>query len=259
MNLQRSDTGLWHLTVYISETGIRSWLHLKEEPGAQPRLLVTESWPAGSEGVMQKISDVVYDHPEILDDYSASIIIESPYMLAAPAELIKDDADSERIFCKVFNCEPEDIMTDQSDGNERIIFTLTRGISGFLQRTFPGARIYSHAAILKRVLRHTGTGVRIFVDARAGEADILVFNGDRLLSIAVQPWSQWSDLAYRIYNAATVYELNLSTTEVWLSGDAEVTEKLSEFLTSRVGSVRLTDRGVASPEMPTAALFSISK
>lgn len=234
----RSDTGLWHLTVRVSDHGVSAWLNLKDSETEPPRMLVDSSWPKERDGLMGRIENAVYDNPDVLDDYAATIIVESARTLVVPATELKEEGDAERLYTMVYKSRNEDVMADES-GPETILFTLIPGMISFLRRTFPGARVRSHLGMFIERVRNLGAGLRIFLDIRHGEADIVALNGDTLLSASVQPYSEWTDIVYRIFNLMDVYSLKSGECEISFSGaDSDLYRKLSEFLTPKCALVR---------------------
>lgn len=234
----RSDTGLWHLTVRVSDHGVSAWLNLKDSETEPPRVLVDSTWPKERDGLMAKIENAVYDNPDVLDDYAATIIVESSRTLVVPDSELKEDGDAERLYTMVYKTRNEDVMSDES-GAETILFTLIPGMIAFLRRTFPGARVRSHLGMFIEKVRDLGAGLRIFLDLRPGETDIVALNGDTLLSASVQPYTEWTDIIYRIFNLMDVYSLKSHECEVSISGaDADMYRKLSEFLATKCASVR---------------------
>lgn len=234
----RSDTGLWHLTVKVSRHGVSAWLNLKESSTEPARILTDTHWAPDSDGLMGRIENAVYDNPDILDDYSATIIVETPRTLMVPKSELKEDGDAERIYAIAYKSRPEDVMIDDTE-KEVVLFTLAPGMISFLRRTFPGARVRSHLSMFIQEVRALGTGIRIAVSLRPEEADVVAMNCGNLLSASVQSWQGWTDVAYRILNLADVYGLDPRQCEIMIAGaDAETYKALYEFLTPRTASVR---------------------
>ncbi len=231
----RSDTGLWHLTVKVSDHGLSAFLNLKDSETEPPRTLVAVNWPKDRDGLMAKIENTVYDHPEVLDDYSATIIVESNRTLAVPPEILKEEGDAERLYTMVYKSHPEDVISDDT-GKEAILFTLIPGMISFLRRTFPGARVRSHLSLLIEKVRKEYTGLRIYLNLRQGEADIIAMNGESLLSASVQPWREWTDIAYRVMNLIDVYGLPANECDILIEGaEPGSFDSLNQFLVSKGG------------------------
>lgn len=235
-SLNRSDTGLWHLTVNISDKGVSAQIALKDTPEEAPRELMKASWNTERDGLMKRIENAIYDHPEVLDDYSATIVIETPRTLMVPKEEIPDDADAERLYGMAYKGMDEDVMVD-STGKESVLFTLCPGMLAFLRRTFPGARIRSKLGLQIEKARSTGNGIRIFVESSGETASVICLRGDALLSASVQSWVEWTDLAYRILSLPDIYGFKAEDTSVFIAAPENVSKNLEEFLSSKVAAV----------------------
>nr|MDE6342559.1 hypothetical protein [Muribaculaceae bacterium] len=96
------DTGQWHLAVNISRQGFGAWLVPDFFTGRPPRVLAAATWPATDEGLLARIEDVVYDHPAVLDDYSADIIIECDRQLWLPASEYPADEDCAEAYTAIY-------------------------------------------------------------------------------------------------------------------------------------------------------------
>lgn len=259
LNPIHTDTGLWHLTVYMSSRSLEAWLSFKGDTGRSPRLLASESWAPTEEGLLQKISNSVYDHPEMLDDYSASIIIESTRTMMVPDAMLEEEGEAEKVYSRVYPGQEEEVITDDNNGPETALLTLVSGLRSFLQRTFPGARIHSHLNRLKSRFRTLGTGMRIFASIRDGELDLIAFNGENLLSASTQKWREWSDIVYRILNLAEIYNMQVNESELFLDGVGERLEKAESFLRPKFAVVRSIDRDSLQNEIPLAAALELSR
>lgn len=235
-SLNRSDTGLWHLTVNISEKGVSAQIALKDRPEEAPRELVNISWNVERDGLMKRIENAIYDHPEVLDDYSATIVIETQRTLMVPKEMIPDDADAERLYGIAYKGREEDVMVDAT-GKECVLFTLCPGMLSFLRRTFPGARVRSKLGLQIEKARSIGNGIRIFVETSGETASVICLRGDSLLSASVQSWGEWPDLAYRILTLPDIYGIKIDDTSVFISAPEIVTKNMEEFLSSKVAAV----------------------
>lgn len=241
--LHLSDTGLWHLTVRISADGVGAWVARKEAPEEPPRKLMESRWTPAPDGMMARIENAVYDHPEVLDDYSATIEIRTTRTLVVPKEEAIDPTEAENLYGLVYNGRGEDVMTD-ANGKETLLFTLCPGMNAFLQRTFPGARVRSHLSMRIEETRSRGTGLRIHLWTRGNEADLVCMNGDNLLSASVQHWKEWSDLAYRIFTLSEVYGFRMEDCTVTFSAPGETAAQLENFLNGKTaGMTAITNNG----------------
>lgn len=262
MTDDRLDTGLRRLIVYIGERGVSAYLKNVFDTEAPARMILSERWERDSEKLLSRIETAVYDNPELLADYEADIIIETPHIIFIPDELAADEDISAAVFKSVYNAEDEDVSTDLST-SPAALFTLVKGLNAFVRRTFPGARIASHLGIILRHLTQSGAagnGSRFTINIREKDADILLTSGRKLIMATVKEWSEPADLLYHLANIASVYGLNNKETEIHAAGNNERRTEIFAMLRDHfgyVGSMLLpagTDRTI-----PLAAAICASR
>ena len=97
---------------------------------------------------LHAIENAVYDHPAVLDDFEADIVVTTARYMFVPAELA-DDADlCVMAFSTVFgDTSAEDVMTD-TVGEYAVLYMAVPGLRQFLARTFAGSRVACHATTL---------------------------------------------------------------------------------------------------------------
>lgn len=248
---ETADTGLWHLSLFISESDMAAWLSPVGNQGLESRLLFHTHWQEKSDTLLQRIENEVYDHPQLLDDFSTDIVIQSPRTLGVPSLILDNDehplASEEMLYTCIYQSQEEDIMSDRVD-DVTMLFTLTPGLNSFLSRTLPGARVRSHMGVLyENFRRHTSTLPRLYADIRDGEVDLMLLSGKRLMALSTQRWRASADVAYRILQTIQAYGLKRDGVEVRLSGHAEVKNEVMSMLREMLDFVVLNN-------VPTAAL-----
>lgn len=255
-----ADTGQWRLIIYISLKGMKAFLkHITDKSRPIVEML-SATWPESDPAsLLRNIENTVYDHPGLLDDYATEIILETPRVCFAPNVILDNAEDSEEeIFSTLFPGDDQEILTDRlSDCTA--LFTLTRGVEGFISRTIPGARIRSHLAVIaERFRRQSDVEPRIYADIREEEADIVAFQGDILLSASVQKWRAPEDIVYRIINLITAYGKKPNDVKVFLSGADEIIEGLTDSLGGFCKDVTMTPLPISLSEgnsLPLAAML----
>ncbi len=234
----RSDTGLWHLTVYLSGRRVRAWLDLKENPGLPSRILMNEGLPEDGRPLLEKIENCVYDHPEVLDDYSATVIVESPRCLLIPSRILVQGESAEEMYGKVYGPDAGDVMIDTNSAPETVLFSLTRGLKGFLSRTFSGARVCSHLGRLKQTLRpEEGEGRKVFLNLRDKELDMIAFDGRALLSASTHRIASMREATALLFSLMEIYGLEAADTEVKVAGPEEDMEELRSIIGGRTAAL----------------------
>lgn len=227
-----ADTGQWRLIVRIFSTGMSAYLENCLHEDVEPQELFSSVWGNGAEDVLRQIENAVYDHPRVLDDFSARIIVYDPRTLFMPTELLTEtEGAEETYYTSLYETSESDIMCE-TDGDITAAFSLVAGLKGFLSRTFPGARIGCNLMGEVARLRKTGEGVRMHVACRTGEADFIFLDGKGLVSASTHVLTGDTDVAYHLFNIIDVYGYDPADVAVTTEGEplsGEVTEEFSRF------------------------------
>lgn len=196
----------------------------------------------------------------MLDDFSADVIVTAPKSIWVPSALVEDDEEeAQRLYRQVYAGPGGDMMSEAA-GEATCLFSLTGGLRAFLQRTFPGARIHGHLAVLASRFRERSADMaRVYVDVRDGEADFLAFDRNNLLMGATHSWNDSADIEYHLYNIMNVFGLDPEETQVSLSGPRDLKGKLAARLRENIDYVMLTMMpGIgAKAGMPLAAALML--
>ena len=252
------DTGQWHLAVDISRHGFGAWLLPDESLGASPRLISRIDWQPSEEGLLERIEDAVYDNPTVLDDYSADIIVESGRQLWLPASLYPTDDDCADAYISVYGGDILDVMVNEM-GNEKCAFTLTPGLKSFMQRSFPGARIWSQQALLKGASSQPHESFKCLLDIKQSSFDFILFDRGELLSASTHLWKTDADIAYILLNVLKTYDVPSIQTEIVFSGIRDVRKALGILLQPYFKSINQKNHDLDGKEIPTAVYLAINK
>ncbi len=240
-----ADTGLWRLVADISACGMSAWLKRTDEPGLPARQVMSVSFGSDESSMLKDIENAVYDHPLILDDFSADFIITTPKTIWIPTE-VTDITDADRKCVEqLWPANPEgDFFTD-SCGEAACLYLLTPGLKAFLGRTFPGIRIVSHQSVLlENFNRLNDDGMRLNVNIRDGEADFILTEGKRLLGAVTHGWLTSADVAWHALNLLRGVDADPLKTRLLLSGDGtphvvECRNELTQTMRSHMASAML--------------------
>ncbi len=255
-----ADTGQWRLIIYISLRGMSAYLkHTSDKSCPIARMLSVTWQDADPAALLKNIENTVYDHPALLNDYATEIILETPHTTFVPNEIIDEEEDSESIvYSALFPGGDPEIISDRLT-DCTALFSLTRGIDGFISRTMPGSRIRSHLAVFaERMSRRSAPGVRVYLDIRQGEADILAFEDSTLLSASVQKWRTPEDIAYRVLNLLHAYSISPKDANIYIAGPEDKRETLTSILgnfNSEISPMLLPLNPGKEIKMPLAALL----
>ncbi len=244
------DIADWRLIAGISGYGVFAWL--KHSDQGQPLVPVIDCrWNYRDENLLGHIENAVYDNPQVLDDFSADIVVMTPRTLLVPSQVVADDDDeANRLYNQVYSASAGDLM-QENIGEATALYSLTSGLNGFLQRTFSGARVHSHLAVMADRLRDRSADMpRLYVDIRTfggedddlkcGEADFVAFDRQTLLMAATHRWNHPDDIRYHLFNIMQVFGLDPVKTQVSVSGPAALKAPLVQQLRHDLAYVVMT-------------------
>lgn len=234
------DIADWRLICVISPQGMSAYLkHVN--PTEDIVTLFDEKWTSDPDSLLQKIEDTVYDHPQVLDDFSADVVVVARKSIWVPSDAVgEDDDEAAALYSRVYGAEPSDVMAEDI-GEATCLYSLVSGLNAFLQRTFPGARIHSHLAVMATRFRERSADMpRVYVDIRPGEADFIAFDRRNLLMGATHSWNAPTDIEYHLFNIMNVYGLDPAEAQISLSGMRDVKTGLMHDLRKHINYVMLT-------------------
>lgn len=256
-----ADPSERRLTVYLSASGVKAYLRNTIDVTNGYRTLIDASWKCETKDLLRKIENCIYDHPEVLDDYECDVIIESDKVMWVPVAVAEDEEMRAIVYNSLYpNVEDSDIFEDLTGKDEEdaaSLYTLCPGLSSFLQRTFPGAKIScQQTQLFSRFKGRVTDEPSIFADLRDGRMDILIFRGNEFLMGSTHRYADEQDAYYHILNCIRQCHLDEKKCEVYLSGDRQTRTVLLNDLRDELSYVRNTmlPRIDTPREMPTAAL-----
>lgn len=235
-----ADTGQWRLIVKIGPGGISAHLENTIHSDVDLQELFSTTWEEGSGSLLQHIENAVYDHPRVLDDFSARIVVYDKKTLFMPTELLLDTEGAEEIYyTSVYGGDGADVMCE-GDRDVTAAFMLAPGLKGFLGRTFPGARIGCNLMQKVRDCRGKNDGKTLSLSLREGEADFVMFGGSDLLSASTHSWKTGEDIVYFAFNLMNVYGVEPKDVAVFVDAEgAEAPESMVAFFGKFAGSVNV--------------------
>lgn len=233
-----ADTGQWRLIIKIFKDGMTAHLENTIRPEIEPQLMFSGNWNPAEEKLRENIENAVYDHPRLLDDFATKIIIYDPNTLFIPTELVEEEEGAEEKYhTTVFPCEASDVMID-TDKDLTATYSMAPGVKSFLYRTFPGCRIHSNLMDKVKRFRNEGEGLRLYVTVRDVEFDLVLLDGESLISASTHKWKELTDVVYHGFNLLNVYELDPMKTQFFIFGK-EWPDNLKEFIQSKTKKLTL--------------------
>ncbi|MDE6017694.1 MAG: DUF3822 family protein [Muribaculaceae bacterium] len=252
------DTGHWHLAVDISKDGLGAWLLPNATLSINPRIIINKKWSPSEEGLLERIEDAVYENPAVLDDYSADIIVESDRQLWLPASSYPTDDDCAEAYVKIYGGDNLDVMVNDL-GDEKCAFMLVPGLKSFMQRSFPGARIWSQQLLLREAGQQPHDSYKYLVDIRPYSVDIVLLDRNKLLCSTTHIWKNHSDIAYIIFNILKTFKAQASDTEIVFSGIHAVRQSIGKALVPYFKSVSQKNHELDGLEIPTGVYLAINR
>lgn len=252
------DTGQWHMAVDMSLHGFGAWLVPDAAIGRSPRVIICKEWAPSEEGLLNRIEDVVYDNPTVLDDYSADIIVECDRQLWLPAELYISDEDCAEAYTRIYGGNILDVMVCDL-GKEKCAFMLAPGLKSFMQRSFPGARIWSQQVLLKEASKGIHDSFKCLVDIRDGSADFVLSERGKFLSASTHLWKTETDIAYTLFSIMQAYDVDPAQTDVIFSGIKDVRHSLGKTITPYFKTVSQKNHDLDGKTIPTAVYLAIDR
>lgn len=247
------DVADWRLVAMVSTR--RAAAFLRHRDPEEPLITLFDEplvMPGSGAGMMpesgnaplRRLEQIVYDHPQVLDDFASDIVVVTDETLWLPTDMVlDDDEEAEGWFERVYAGDGSEAMAAES-GASTALFRSLPGLKPFLQRTFPGARIHSQLSAMavmlpRQIPAGVGEGACICADIRDGEVDLVCSVSGDLLSAATQPWNEPSDIQYHVYNLLSVYNIDPASARLLLSGQREAKTGLADEFRRRLGFVEL--------------------
>lgn len=256
------DHADWRLIVHISTGRLRAYLVGQEATEKAPAPVVDTRWEAPEEAdQLRGVEAAVYATPALLDDYEADIVLQTSSSIFVPAEALSQPGDAELLYAPLRELPEEDIF-ETTFGAISTLSCPAKGLHSFLDRTFAGARVAPHLAVIENYLRNqTKHPKRLYVNIDATTADILAFDGTRLLCGATHEWHAHSDIVYHTFQAFAACGFAADDATILLSGEVEACEAVREMLRGHVDRVedatlpRVADGG----EIPLAVALLMAR
>lgn len=252
------DTGQWHLAVSISIHGLGAWLLPDASLGRAPKVIIRKDWDPSEEGLLSRIEDAVYDNPTLLDDYSSDIIVECDRQLWLPSELYPTDEDCAEAYSRVYGGNILDVMVCDLR-HEKCAFMLLPGLKSFMQRSFPGARIWSQQALLRVAGMQVHNSFKCMADIREDAVDIVLLDRGEFLSASTHKWQSETDIMYTLFFVLQTYDVNPGDTDIIFSGIRECRHSLGKVVSTYFKSVSQKNHDLDGKTIPTGVYLAINR
>lgn len=246
-----TDTGVWRLTVEISDRAMNAWIRRNDDPTDPVYSLAQASWTGDDS--LRNVENAVYDHPLVLDDFEADIIVNTPRFLFLPAEAAADTVAARKAFAMIYGEAADDDVFIDPIGEYACVYMLMPGLKPFLSRTFAGSRITCH---ISRLITHwlsvAPEGKAVFADIRPDAIDVAAVADGRLLTASRRGWTNVDDQMYHIANTVRAFGEGTRLDEVTLftsGGDKDVAEMLAPYMAAVAPAPLPADDNIPLPAL----------
>jgi len=189
--------------------------------------------------LLEYIENAVYDHPELIDDIPAQILVSTPYHLLFPEDTSEDDMLT--LAADVFGLDAEDIFVEEYIPGVFSVFGLCKGFRSFILRTFPGIDVQhiSRPIAKKGVVSTSSDEEKILVSVREDGADFLAFRGRALLHGSSREVSARGDIIYYSFKIWNECGFNPSAATIWLDAPKELRDDILPMLRRHINYARI--------------------
>ena len=144
-------------------------------------------------------------------------------------------------------------------GKEKVAFTLAPGLKSFMQRSFPGARIWSQQSLLKEAGLRGHEDYKCLIDVRENMFDIVLLHRSELQCASTHPWKNEADIAYTLFSMLDTYEASPHKADIVLSGIRDIRQNTGKAIAEFVRSVSQKNHDLDGISIPTAVYLAINR
>lgn len=239
-----SDTAEWRLLVDISKKGVRGYLKNIERPQVKVNIIADVEFKDDND-LLHKIENAVYDHPALLDDFEADILVSTADFFFLPRAIADDEETTLKACDLIFgDTHATDLMTDALSENLSVAYSLVSGLNPFLARTFPGSRVSCH--ITPMIADSQADAVNVWVEHQW--VHFVVIKDGILQSAASRERHSDTDVFYHVLNAADLAGLS----QIVFYGSPALTAEPVKILREYQLDVTVKDADTASTLSPAA-------
>lgn len=168
--------------------------------------------------------DAVYANPLLLVPELGSkvILLDTPRFLVLPEERADEDS-AAAMLASVYPDMSMEVFTSPVGGGAVIAVAADSRMAGFIGRSFPGATVAHRLVPLCRYFgaaNRTGNSGKMHVHLRRDSADVIAFEGGRLLMANTFSTPHINDVLYFTVAAARSLDFDNTSDRMLVSGDA---------------------------------------
>lgn len=237
-----SDHSVWRLLLIVATDSLSSVFF-----NTATRQIVPyshKSWPADEGSILKHIEDAVYENPDILDDYTTTILIKPDFWCLAPSEIA--DADNEENLTALMHrgcpTDNSELLLDRA-GSETYMCTIPVGLQSFLSRTFNVDKTLHFMHPMKDYTTKPAQrdkGDKVWIDIYKHQLYMCGWKEGQLQICSTWNFRTPEDAAYYIIYASINSKIDLQSGEVMVSGLPEMRAAILPLLRQHASYVATT-------------------
>lgn len=237
INLRNPE--LWTLILRIDDKSVKFILYNNEEENS----LISRELELDVTGgdYLRALENCVYDNPALIQDFKrVAVVVTSPHFAVLPNEMSDDDTMLDVMDYMYAADEGDRNSCSLVEGKATIAYTLHRGVTSFLQRTFNMPLIVHSlvplCAYASKKSEKSGIA-KMYAYVNDGCLDLCVFNKGELLLANSYRLREIDEAAYYMLMVWQTLGLDVMNDELQLSADKEVRDILTPQLRKYINFV----------------------
>lgn len=218
------------LYLYINPEGVSAW-HA-DVSGCREEFSVSRHLSADSG--LRHIEDIIYDHPDIIDDFHVTVFADFGRSFLLPddyenfleesVEIMFPDSGMDKIVTKC--------------GEYCLVNLLPYGVKSFLERTFPGV-ILQHPTVplIEKFRKNPEGGCRIYLHRQGEYSYLVAFSREKLLWLSTHVTVENADAAYYLLEVWNILGFKADDAKLFISGPRSMKEELLPLMRRHIEQV----------------------
>ena len=237
INLRNPE--LWTLILRIDKKTVKFILYNEEEENSLISRGLELNVTGG--GYLRALENCIYDNPTLIQDYKrVAVVVTSPHFVVLPNEMSDDEMLLDVMDYMYAGDDGDRNICDLIKGKTSIAYTLHRGVTSFLQRTF-NMPLIVHSLVPLCVYagkKSEKSGIaKMYAHVSDDCLDLCVFSKGELLMANTYHLRELDEAAYYMLMVWQTLGLDVMNDELQLSADKEVREILTPQLRKYINFV----------------------
>ena len=190
---------------------------------------------------LNKVQNLIYENPLILNDYKTTILIESNQFTLVPSEFVRNEESAYDMMECIYRMENSDVWVNSID-NETILFNTSEGIQSFIYRTFPTAKILFQSTPLISYFKESESNDKrnsMIVNIDETRMEIIAISNNNTIFTNIFSFKETSDIIYFILNVWNMLGFDQENDELKIYGSKEIRNQVMPSLRKFINYVML--------------------